>query len=254
MNIFMTDTQRYTDLKRLVESSYTSEIEADDVWKSICRNLVTPDQTNLINANLDMYTSFLDTGKPICHLDFFIDKQDDDPFLDALERSYVDTPCCEFTMGYVSESKRHHRFVFVNPDVNNANDFSFMNKLALKDTYIFVNYDRGETSDEQKYGLVPLNTKECNHIKFIVHCLVDSDNRHFRFCQMLEVKDFSTLEKDGKQFANFTTAPFENMEKDLQKRFNARMNRKFALNKELQAQPPRIGLWKWSDIIKMYMF
>lgn len=254
MNIFMTDTQRYTDLKRLVESSYTSEIEAEDVWKSIRRNMVTPDQTNLINANLDMYTSFLDTGKPICHLDFFIDRQDDDPFLDALERPYVDTPCCEFTMGYVSESKRHFRFMFVNPDVDGAKDFSFMNKLALKGTYIFVTYDRGETTDIQKYGLVPLNTKECNNVRFIVHFLVDSDNRHFRYLQMLEVKEFNVMEKDGATFANFSASPFENKEENLQKRLNARMNRKFTLSKELQAQLPQLGLWKWSDIIKMYLF
>ena len=254
MNIFMTDTQKYTDLKRLVKNSYTSEYEAEDIWKSIRRDLVTPDQTSIVNKYLDLYTPFLDTGKPICHLDFFIDKQDDDPFLDALERSYVDTPCCEFTMGYVSESKRHYRFIFVNPDVNNANDFSFMNKLALKDTYIFISPDKGEVSDAPKYELVPLNTKECKNIRFIVHCHVDSDNRHFRYSQMLEVKNFNIIEKDGDSFVNFTATPFENKEKDLQKRLNARMNRKFALNKELQAQQPRTGLWKWSDIIKMYLF
>ena len=254
MNIFMNDTQKYTDLKKLVESSYTSEIEAKDVWKSIRWNLLTPDSSGIIEEHLDLYTPFLETGKPLCHLDFYVGRDEDDPFFDAVELPYVSMPCSEFTMGYISETKHHYRFFFVNPDVNGPEDFSFMNKLALKDTYIFVNYDRGETSDEQKYGLVPLNTKECNHIKFIVHCLVDSDNRHFRFCQMLEVKDFSTLEKDGKPFANFTTAPFENMEKDLQKRFNARMNRKFSLNRELQTQTPRIGIWKWSDIIKMYLF
>ena len=254
MNIFMNDAQKYTDLKKLVESSYTSEIEAKDVWKSIRWNLLTPDSSGIIEEHLDLYTPFLETGKPLCHLDFYVGRDEDDPFFDAVELPYVSMPCSEFTMGYISETKHHYRFFFVNPDVNGPEDFSFMNKLALKDTYIFVNYDRGETSDEQKYGLVPLNTKECNHIKFIVHCLVDSGNRHFRFCQMLEVKDFSTLEKDGKPFANFTTAPFENMEKDLQKRFNARMNRKFSLNRELQVQTPRTGLWKWSDIIKMYLF
>ena len=133
-------------------------------------------------------------------------------------------------------SMRYYRFIFVNPEVNSANDFSFMNKLALKDIYIFVSHDKDEVSDAPKYGPVPLNTKECNHIKFIVHCLVDSGNRRFRYHKMFEVKEFNILEKDGKPFAYFTAASFENKEKNLQKRFNARMNRKFSLNNEMQSQ------------------
>lgn len=254
MNIFMTDTQKYIDLKSFVESSYTSEREADDVWKSIRWNLLTPNQTNFIDEHLEMYSKFLDTGKPICHLDLFVDSQEDDPFLDALERSYVSTPCCEFTMGYVSESKRHYRFFFVNPDVDGAKDFSFMNKLALKDTYVLVTYDKGEADCAQKYGPVPLHTKECKNIRFVVHCLVDSDNRHFRFNRMLEVTESDVAEKDGESFVSFSAVPFENGEKDLQKRFNARMNRLFSQNKEFQAQLPRLGLWKWSGIIQVYLF
>ena len=254
MNIFMNDAQRYNELKALVQSSYTTESEAEDVWKSIRWNLLTPDQTKIIDERLDKYSQFLETGKPICHLDFFVGNNDEDPFLNALDKPYVSTPCCEFTMGRISESRRHFRFIYVNPDVNGAEDFSFMNKLALKDTYILVTRGYGESSDIRKIGSVPLHAKECENIRFIVHCFVDSDNRHFRYNQMLDVWDFKTFEKDGETFVNFSATPFENKETNLQKRLGSRMNRKLLLNKELLAQLPRLGVWKWSDIIRMYLF
>jgi hypothetical protein len=120
----MNNAQKYTDLKKLVESSYTSEIEAKDVWKSIRWNLLTPDSSGIIEEHLDLYTPFLETGKPLCHLDFYVGRDEDDPFFDAVELPYVSMPCSEFTMGYISETKHHYRFFFVNPDVNGPEDFS----------------------------------------------------------------------------------------------------------------------------------
>ena len=254
MNIILTDTQKYTDLKKLVDASYTSKTEAEDVWKSIRWNLLTPDGSRIVDNRLGIYTPFLETGKPLCHLDFYVDRDGEDPFFDALELPYVSIPCSEFTMGYVSETKHHYRFFFVNPDVNGPEDFSFMNKLALKDTYIFTTYEKGEPSEIQNFGAVPLHTKECDHVKFIVHSLIDSSKRRLRYNQMFAVKDSVVIEKDGELMLRFSAMPFENKEKDLQRRFNARINRKLAANAELCKQMLQPGIWKWSEVIKSYAF
>ena len=71
---------------------------------------------------------------------------------------------------------------------------------------------------------------------------------------MLAVKDSAVIEKDGELMLRFSAMPFENKEKDLQRRFNARINRKFATNAELREQMTRPGIWKWSDVIKSYAF
>ena len=254
MNIILTDTQKYTDLKKLVEASYTIKTEAEDVWKSIRWNLLTPDGSRIVDENLGMYTPFLETGKPLCHLDFYVDRDREDPFFEALELPYVSIPCSEFTMGYVSETKRHYRFFFVNPDVNGSDDFSFMNKLALKDTYIFTTYEKGKSSEIQNFGTVALYAKEHDNVRFVVHCLIDSDKQKIRYAQMLNVKEFVALEKNGKPLISFSATQFENKEKDLQKRFNARINRKLATNAELCEQMLQPGIWKWSDVIKSCAF
>jgi hypothetical protein len=254
MSIMMTDMQKYKELKELVESSYTSKTEAELIWRSIRWNLIAPNGYEIIDERLEMYSAFLETGKPLCHLDFEVNKDEDDPFFDALERPYVSTPCYEFSLGYISEAKRHYRFLFVNPSVNGPEDFSFMNKLALKDTYIFATCEKSKTENTLEFGPVPLHTRDCTNIRFIVQCSVDSSKCRFRYKQMLEVKDFLITEKSGEPTVSFSATPFENKETDLQNQFNSRINRKFATNAELREQKSQLGIWKWSDVIKYYAF
>ena len=254
MSIMMTDMQKYKDLKKLVESSYTSKTEAELIWRSIRWNLIAPNGYEIIDERLEMYSTFLETGKPLCHLDFEANKDEDDPFFDALERPYVSTPCYEFTMGYISEDKHHYRFLFVNPDVNGPEDFSFMNKLALKDTYIFATRENSKTENTLEFGPIPLHSYDCKNIRFIVQCSVNSSKQHFRFKQMLEAKDYLITEKSGEPTVSFSATPFENKETDLQNQFNSRINRKFATNAELREQKPQLGIWKWNDVIKSYAF
>ena len=254
MSIMMTDMQKYKDLKELVKSSYTSKTEAEMIWRSIRWNLIAPNGYEIIDERLEMYSAFLETGKPLCHLDFEVNKDEDDPFFDALERPYVSTPCYKFSMGYISEAKRHYRFLFVNPSVNGPEDFSFMKKLALQDTYLFAACENNGTENTLEFGPVPLHKCNKTNIRFIVHCSVNSSKQHFRFKQMLEVKDFLITEKSGERMASFSATPFENKETDLQNQFNSRINRNFASNAELREQKSQLGIWKWSDIIKSYAF
>ena len=254
MSIMMTDMQKYKELKELVKSSYTSKTEAELIWRSIRWNLIAPNGYEIIDERLEMYSAFLKTGKPLCHLDFEVNKDDDDPFFDALERPYVSTPCYEFSLGYISEAKRHYRFLFVNPGVNGPEDFSFMNKLALKDTYIFATCEKSKTENTLEFGPVPLHTRDCTNIRFIVQCSVDSSKCRFRYKQMLEVKDYLITEKSSEPTVSFSATPFENKETDLQNQFNSRINRKFAINAELREQKSQLGIWKWSDVIKSYVF
>lgn len=254
MSIMMTDMQKYKDLKELVKSSYTSKTEAEMIWRSIRWNLIAPNGYEIIDEHLEMYSAFLETGKPLCHLDFEVNKDEDDPFFDALERPYVSTPCYEFSLGYISEAKRHYRFLFVNPSVNGPEDFSFMNKLALKDTYIFASSENNGTENTLEFGPVPLHKCNKTNIRFIVHCSVDSNKHRLHYKQMLEVKDFFITEKSGEPTVSFSATPFENKETDLQNQFNNRINRNFASNAELREQKSQLGIWKWSDIIKSYAF
>ena len=262
MNIIMTDTQKYMDLKRLVETSYTSQSEAEDVWKSIRWLILTPDQSQIRKDRLEFFEGFLRSGLPICHMDFYINPDGEDPFFDTLELPYVSTPCCELPMGYASETKRHFRFFFVNPDESCPENFSFMNKLALKNTCILVTLEDDDCVDCGSDGSgnvlnfcrIPLHSKDCADIRFVVQCSVDPGKLYFRYKRMLKVKGFAAIEENGSTTATFSAEPFAYKEADLQKRFNNRINRKFATNAELRTIKSQLGIWKWSDIIRMYAF
>ena len=262
MNIIMTDTQKYRDLKRLVETSYDSQTEAENVWESIRWLILTPDQSQIRKDRLEYFEGFLKLGLPLCHMDFYINLDGKDPFFDTLKLPYVSPPCCELPMGYASEIKRHFRFFFVNPDESCPENFSFMNKLALKNTCILITREDDDSVGCESDGAgnvlnfcrIPLHSKNCADVRFVVQCSVDPGKLYFRFKRMLEVKEFAAIEENGSTTATFSAVPFAYKETNLQKRFNSRMNRNFAANAELRAMKSRLGMWKWSDVIKAYLF
>lgn len=96
-------TQKYNDLHTLVKASYVNKQEREDVWQSIRKILLDPND-NSIHANImEFFEDMIELGTPIGHRDFYISKNSDTSptqvILPMVKRKEIDRPWCCFKTG-----------------------------------------------------------------------------------------------------------------------------------------------------------
>lgn len=106
MNIIMTPTQNYNDLKALVKRSYTDENERNEIWEYIASYVLSPDRTQIQEERLEDFTAFLGHEGRLAHIDIVVnaldpDKCDDERcnlFVHAIEKAHPN-PWASFCYG-----------------------------------------------------------------------------------------------------------------------------------------------------------
>ena len=96
-------TQKYNDLHTLVKASYVNKQEREDVWQSIRKILLDPND-NSIHANImEFFEDMIELGTPIGHRDFYISKNSDTSptqvILPMVKRKEIDRSWCCFKTG-----------------------------------------------------------------------------------------------------------------------------------------------------------
>lgn len=96
-------TQKYNDLHALVTRSYADKEEREDVWQSIRKILLNPDD-NSIQANImEFFEDMIELGTPIGHKDFFIRRDSDtsamQTIIPMIRSGEIDRPWCCFKTG-----------------------------------------------------------------------------------------------------------------------------------------------------------
>ena len=102
-NTIPTLTQKYNDLHTLVRMSYADKLEREEVWQSIRKILLNPND-NSIHANImEFFEVMIELGTPIGHKDFHIPKESgtypSQIILPMIERREIDRPWCCFKTG-----------------------------------------------------------------------------------------------------------------------------------------------------------
>lgn len=96
MNIIMTLTQKYNDLKALVKRSYADENMRNEIWKYITGYILTDDKKQIQEERLEQYATFLDHEGRLAHIDIVVDATDfnkysaerDKAFVNAIEKAW----------------------------------------------------------------------------------------------------------------------------------------------------------------------
>ena len=96
MNIIMTLTQKYNDLKALVKRSYADENMRNEIWKYITGYILTDDKKQIQEERLEQFATFLDHEGRLAHIDIVVDATDfnkysaerDKAFVNAIEKAW----------------------------------------------------------------------------------------------------------------------------------------------------------------------
>ena len=106
MNIIMTLTQKYNDLKSLVKRSYAEERERNEIWEYITDYILTDDKKQIQEERLEQFATFLDHEGRLAHIDIVVDATDidkyyaerDNAFINAVEKVWP-SPWASFCYG-----------------------------------------------------------------------------------------------------------------------------------------------------------
>lgn len=96
MNIIMTLTQKYNDLKALVKRSYADENVRNEIWEYITDYILTDDKKQIQEERLEQFATFLDHKGRLAHIDIVLDATDfnkysaerDKVFVNAIEKAW----------------------------------------------------------------------------------------------------------------------------------------------------------------------
>ena len=180
----MDEFQKYREIKDLVESSYPDKTECKNIWASVRHLLLYYSEYEFRKNQLEVFSQILETGKPLCHLDFYRGYEDDDPIFDLLDKPFVSFPFTQCLWECDTE-KNLYRFFFVNPDVHGAKDFTFKSKLALRDTdIILTSSDNNAARMQDSVCFENLQLPETS--KFIVCC--EANSKSIQFGGVFEVQ------------------------------------------------------------------
>ena len=242
----MDEFQKYKAIKDLVEASYPDKKECKNIWTSVRHLLLYYSEYEFRQNQLETFTQILETGKPLCHLDFYRSFEDDDPVFDLLDKPFVSFP---FThcLWECDIEKNLYRFFFVNPDILEAKDFTFKSKLALRDSYIILstfekNVVRTQNSLCIENLMIPDSTR------FIVCGEVNSTN--INFGGVFEIQNQSS--KNALNTVTATRIP--NKELDMQRLFCQKIKAAFKDSKKLHEFAENNTAWKWHDLIRKSFF
>ena len=94
MNIVMTPTQKYNDLKSLVKRSYADENMRNEIWEYITGYILADDKKQIQEDHLEQFTTFLCHTGRLAHIDIVLDAADfnkysaerDKAFINAIEK------------------------------------------------------------------------------------------------------------------------------------------------------------------------
>lgn len=117
MNIIMTPTQKYNDLKALVKRSYADEKVRKEIWEYIANYILSPDKKQIQEDRLESFATFLSHEGHLAHIDIVVDATDFDKssaerenaFVDAIEKAWPSpwsTLCYGETIGTNHELTR----------------------------------------------------------------------------------------------------------------------------------------------------
>ena len=106
MNIIMTPTQKYNDLKALVKRSYADENMRNEIWEYITGYILTDDKKQIQEDRLEQFTTFLCHTGRLAHIDIVLDATDfnkysaerDKTFINAIENVWP-SPWASFCYG-----------------------------------------------------------------------------------------------------------------------------------------------------------
>ena len=96
MNIIMTPTQKYNDLKALVKRSYADEKERNVIWEYIIGYIFTDEKKQIQEDRLEQFATFLCHEGLLAHIDMVLDATDFDKysterknaFFNAIEKTW----------------------------------------------------------------------------------------------------------------------------------------------------------------------
>ncbi|MBR5412166.1 MAG: hypothetical protein IK114_03860 [Fibrobacter sp.] len=224
--------KKYKTLKNYVEESYPDKEECKDVWHSVKRLILSCNEYDIRQDQLDIFVQMSETGKPLCHLDVLVNSDDFVTLFDILDEPFVSYP---FTHSLLlcDTIKNTHRVFFVNPDVSGAKDFSFNSKLALRDSYVLLS-----SCEENMDNITDLNITET--AKFIIRCVL-SKNR-VKYAGVFEISRDAT--------GGISTVEFTNEESDLQELLCKKIKNAVSVIQKSQKQPFNMSLFKWNEIIQ----
>lgn len=238
----MDEFQKYKAIKDLVEASYPDKKECKNIWTSVRHLLLYYSEYEFRQNQLETFTKILETGKPLCHLDFYRSFEDDDPVFDLLDKPFVSFP---FThcLWECDIEKNLYRFFFVNPDILEAKDFTFKSKLALRDSYIILTtFEKNVVRTQNSLCIENLTIPES--ARFIVCGEVNSTS--INFGGVFEIQN-----RSSKNALNTVTATrIPNKELDMQRLFCQKLKAAFKDSKKLREFAENNTTWKWHDLIR----
>ena len=89
MNIIMTLTQKYNDLKALVKRSYADENVRNEIWEYIMGYIYTDDKKQIQEERLEQFATFLDHEGHLAHIDIVVDATDIDKYYDERDNAFI---------------------------------------------------------------------------------------------------------------------------------------------------------------------
>ena len=117
-NIVPTLTQKYNDLHALVQKSYADKREQEDVWQSICKQLLEPDGRTIRSGTMQCFDHFLGTGKLLTHKDYAVQKgggtSHSDIILAMLESGELKGPWSNVMVDFDAKTE-YYRLFFEKP-------------------------------------------------------------------------------------------------------------------------------------------
>ena len=238
----MDEFQKYKAIKDLVEASYPDKKECKNIWTSVRHLLLYYSEYEFRQNQLETFTKILETGKPLCHLDFYRSFEDDDPVFDLLDKPFVSFP---FThcLWECDIEKNLYRFFFVNPDILEAKDFTFKSKLALRDSYIILTtFEKNVVRTQNSLCIENLTIPES--ARFIVCGEVNSTS--INFGGVFEIQNGSSK----KTLNTVTATRIPNKELDMQRLFCQKLKAAFKDSKKLREFAENNTTWKWHDLIR----
>ena len=238
----MDEFQKYKTIKDLVEASYPDKKECKNIWTSVRHLLLYYSEYEFRQNQLETFTKILETGKPLCHLDFYRSFEDDDPVFDLLDKPFVSFP---FThcLWECDIEKNLYRFFFVNPDILEAKDFTFKSKLALRDSYIILTtFEKNVVRTQNSLCIENLTIPES--ARFIVCGEVNSTS--INFGGVFEIQNGSS--KNALNTVTATRIP--NKELDMQRLFCQKLKAAFKDSKKMHEFAENNTTWKWHDLIR----
>ena len=90
MNIIMTATQKYNDLKALVKRSYADENVRNEIWDYITDYIFTDDKKQIQEDRLGQFAPFLDHEGLLAHIDIVVDATDINKYYAERDKTFID--------------------------------------------------------------------------------------------------------------------------------------------------------------------